>query len=677
MSLRGRLALVLAGVLAGPLIAAAVVLGVLLPRAEQGVAAEQATQVAIATVNMLRQYCLSVGDAAQSVAAELAARPTRTPAEAQAAADRVVRRHPLFMVAVVDPAGQVEASAGLSQPVPPVGTGALELGRSCSTNSPPPSQASSADQSAAELVESVVVSRTSPQVQQALGGRATAWLTITDGVLQDVLDDLGSPDAELAVLTPSRPGRLLASTDAARLQPALDRIAAGQTSARTDGWTFTVIDSAPGSPYRVVAAVPHGGPQTSGLAASAVLLLSALVAAAILVTVLASRLTRPLDHLADVAARLGGGDYSARTGLSGRDEVGRLGEAFDAMASDLQATVAELRGNRDALAETFARFGEALGRTHDLGGLLETVLEAAMRGASCVVGTALLGDVGALEERANAVAEGAPPNVTAAFGALFALAGEAVSARELVMADALEGTGPALAVPLHGEGRVVGALALARAPQARAFEPAAMQAVNALAASAGTAIANVRAHDETRRLSVTDPLTGAGNFRHLSTTLARETERAQRFKRPLSVLMLDLDHFKSVNDTLGHSFGDAVLREFARRLQTCVREVDTVARYGGEEFTVILPETDAEGAARVAARIVEVVREEPFIVGRSSRRVTVSVGVASFPGHGRTGAEVMRSADAALYAAKNAGRDRWHLAEVPPAAISGPRRGRT
>jgi diguanylate cyclase (GGDEF)-like protein len=209
---------------------------------------------------------------------------------------------------------------------------------------------------------------------------------------------------------------------------------------------------------------------------------------------------------------------------------------------------------------------------------------------------------------------------------------------------------------------VIGALAVARDAGSAPFDPLSVDAVTALASHAGTAVANVRAHEETSKQSITDPLTGAGNLRHLTSTLAKEVERASRFSRPLSLLMLDLDHFKQVNDTAGHAFGDAVLREFARRLGGCLREVDVVARYGGEEFVVVLPETASEGACAVAARIVEAVRQEPFRAGGKSRTVTVSVGVSAFPDHGRNASELTRAADAALYAAKHEGRDRWVLA---------------
>ena len=209
-------------------------------------------------------------------------------------------------------------------------------------------------------------------------------------------------------------------------------------------------------------------------------------------------------------------------------------------------------------------------------------------------------------------------------------------------------------------------LAVARERSAAPVDGAATAAVEALAAHAGTAVANVREHIDTQRLSVTDPLTGAGNVRHLTATLNREVERAHRFGRTLSVLMLDLDHFKLVNDAGGHDYGDAVLREFAARLHGCVREVDLVARRGGEEFTVVLPETPAAGAQAVARRILQRVRAVPFVHGGVSRTVTVSVGVATYPEHAGSAGGVMRAADIALYQAKHEGRDRWCMAEPLP-----------
>ena len=127
--------------------------------------------------------------------------------------------------------------------------------------------------------------------------------------------------------------------------------------------------------------------------------------------------------------------------------------------------------------------------------------------------------------------------------------------------------------------------------------------------------------------------------------------------------MLDLDHFKAVNDTHGHDRGDAVLVEFAARVLAEVRDIDVVARYGGEELVVLLPESDERGAALVAERLCQAVRERPVGgPGEVPVPVTVSVGVAVHPLDGATLDELLRQADAALYAAKAAGRDTWRLA---------------
>jgi diguanylate cyclase (GGDEF)-like protein len=133
--------------------------------------------------------------------------------------------------------------------------------------------------------------------------------------------------------------------------------------------------------------------------------------------------------------------------------------------------------------------------------------------------------------------------------------------------------------------------------------------------------------------------------------------------------MLDLDHFKGVNDSFGHQRGDAVLVELAARIRAEVRDVDTVARYGGEEIVVILPETDADGAGQLAERICVAVRRRPFgQPGVPPVHLTVSAGGAVFPAHALSASALLAEADKALYAAKHAGRDTWRIAngsEVP------------
>ncbi|HEV8264744.1 MAG TPA: diguanylate cyclase [Gemmatimonadales bacterium] len=159
---------------------------------------------------------------------------------------------------------------------------------------------------------------------------------------------------------------------------------------------------------------------------------------------------------------------------------------------------------------------------------------------------------------------------------------------------------------------------------------------------------------ELERLSVTDALTGLYNRRHLMGTLASEAQRARRLRRPFSVLLMDVDHFKQYNDTHGHLAGDAALSKIAEILRKQTRAVDCVARYGGEEFLVVLLETTVATAALVAERIRARVAAEPFGGGQ----MTVSIGVAECPAHGDTPESLIANADAAMYEAKAGGRDR-------------------
>ena len=165
------------------------------------------------------------------------------------------------------------------------------------------------------------------------------------------------------------------------------------------------------------------------------------------------------------------------------------------------------------------------------------------------------------------------------------------------------------------------------------------------------------------QLAVTDGLTGLYNHRHFHERLALEVERSQRSGLPLSLLMLDVDHFKQFNDTFGHPAGDEVLRQLARVLADTRRANDVVARYGGEEFAVILVDTAKFTAAKVAERVRERVYGHDFSdAAPRVGRLGVSIGVATFPDDGGDAEGLVRAADTALYAAKRAGRNRVVLA---------------
>jgi diguanylate cyclase (GGDEF)-like protein len=175
---------------------------------------------------------------------------------------------------------------------------------------------------------------------------------------------------------------------------------------------------------------------------------------------------------------------------------------------------------------------------------------------------------------------------------------------------------------------------------------------------------NERLMDDTVRLSTLDALTGAYSRRALTDLSERALAEARRYRRPLSVLMVDADHFKQVNDTYGHSAGDAVLVEIMSRLKASLRTEDFVGRIGGEEFLVVLPATPEEEALRVASRIRERIANKTLVYGREEIPFTVSIGVAERdPGEANIDLLIKR-ADDAMYAAKRAGRNRVFAASA-------------
>jgi two-component system, cell cycle response regulator len=166
-------------------------------------------------------------------------------------------------------------------------------------------------------------------------------------------------------------------------------------------------------------------------------------------------------------------------------------------------------------------------------------------------------------------------------------------------------------------------------------------------------------HEEIYRLSIIDALTDIANKRHLLEFLDRELARSARHRRPLALVLFDIDLFKQVNDELGHLAGDNTLRELAAAVRAVIRTEELFARYGGEEFAVVLPETDRDGALAAAERIRALVERHPFRYEEQTYQVTVSLGVAATKGDkGLTSTEFIRQADARLYEAKRQGRNR-------------------
>jgi two-component system cell cycle response regulator len=172
-----------------------------------------------------------------------------------------------------------------------------------------------------------------------------------------------------------------------------------------------------------------------------------------------------------------------------------------------------------------------------------------------------------------------------------------------------------------------------------------------------------KAKDKLRKLAVTDGMTGVYNYRAFKSQLGLEISRSKRFGLPVSLLMIDIDHFKHYNDRYGHLNGDLVLRTFARLLKENIRDVDCLARYGGEEFVIILPGTDKHSASLASEKIRKLIAATIFPPKEQMRTgsVTISIGVAAYPEDAKDENELVSQSDKALYKAKAGGRNRTEL----------------
>jgi diguanylate cyclase (GGDEF)-like protein len=229
--------------------------------------------------------------------------------------------------------------------------------------------------------------------------------------------------------------------------------------------------------------------------------------------------------------------------------------------------------------------------------------------------------------------------------------------------------GAVIAFPLGCRGRRVGALvALDRQPSEREpqMAPSMLRAVRMLLEPASVALDNALLLKRAEALSVTDDLTHLYNSRYLNLVLRRETKRASRSGRPLSLLFIDLDGFKTVNDTHGHLYGSRALVEAAAVIRNSARETDVVARFGGDEFALVLPDTGGEGAFAVGERIRERLAAYRFLAeDHLDIHLTASVGVATLPDVAASSEELMQAADKAMYAVKESGKNGTQAAIAP------------
>ncbi len=239
--------------------------------------------------------------------------------------------------------------------------------------------------------------------------------------------------------------------------------------------------------------------------------------------------------------------------------------------------------------------------------------------------------------------------------------GEPIRVKDITTRDdygaLVETSHSAMLVPMLSRGRVKGVL-VAEATSTDFFRERDLQLLTTVARSAALALENAQLHRRTEEMTIIDELTETYNYRYFVQKLQEEKRRAVRYQLPLSLIMVDIDWFKKLNDSYGHEIGNMVLAGLSKIIKGCIRDVDIFARYGGEEFVVILPQTTVKEARIIAERIREHVERAVFDAGKYGKiRITVSVGVSSFPENGHSHEELVSVTDEALYQAKGEGRN--------------------
>ena len=367
----------------------------------------------------------------------------------------------------------------------------------------------------------------------------------------------------------------------------------------------------------------------------------ALIAALALAVTTVRQVTRPVERLRAAAAAVAGGHLDTEVEVRGQDELAQLAQAFNGMVRGLRERV--------RLEATLA-----ISSTLELKEVLERLLD----GLSQLVPYQRAAVLMKRGDRYRVAAQRGYPEAEHAGVLEQVLPGGPVERALKAEEPALGWGGAALVVPLVSRGEVVGLVAL-ESNKTGAYDEEKARLAMSFTQPAVIAVENARLFDEVQRLATLDGLTGTHNRRHFMELAQLQFESARRFAQPLTAIMIDIDRFKQVNDTLGHAVGDQVLRAVAERVRNTLRAVDILGRTGGEEFAVLLPGTVRESASSVLAeRIRRAVGDGAVHTDSGPVHVTISLGVASAGADCPDLAALLRAADAALYEAKQGGRNR-------------------
>jgi diguanylate cyclase (GGDEF)-like protein len=389
---------------------------------------------------------------------------------------------------------------------------------------------------------------------------------------------------------------------------------------------------------------------------------------------LRSNLLAPIDGLLAGLAAVRDGRFDQRVVLEGPSELLQIVDGFNTMTQSLGEARAEVELRQRHIREQSTRLRGILKMVREIGGSLNLkyVLKSVIEGVGTVTQAKQVviwlvdeDDILLLPVRSSD--DDGPPVGVEPIELGTGVVGRAAKYGRSTHSTVTDGDAIGrLAVPLIIGARVVGVLELVLADHEKLSDDQ-VEVLETLSVHAAAAIEAARLHQHTSHASEHDPLTRLANRRRLEAELSLECERSLRYGRPVALIMLDLDHFKRVNDTHGHSRGDEILQGVAEIITSTLRSTDTAYRYGGEELVVLARESDSTAAMTLAERIRASI--ERSFGGEGEGSVTASLGVALVPDHAASPKSLLAAADAALYVSKSEGRNRCTIAVAPHAGI--------